>query len=462
EQDMEILPVVNKIDLPSADPDAVLAQLEDGVGVDVGGAVCVSAKSGLGIDELLEAIITFIPPPTAVREAPLRALVVDSWFDTYVGVVTLVRVVDGRLAKGDRVRFFATGAQHEVTRLGVFSPDLVDRDELVAGEVGFVVASIKNLSEARVGDTITHRDRAADEALEGFRDVKPMVFSGIYPVENGDYDALRQALEKLQLNDGSIDWQPETSDALGFGFRCGYLGLLHMEIVQERLEREYGLDLVTTSPSVVYRVRRKSGDPIEIHSPSKLPPVQEIEAIEEPIARVTIHLPDTYVGQVIKLCQERRGQQVSFEVPSQGRVILIYEIPYAEVVIDFFDRLKSCSRGYASMDYEVDRWEPADLIRLDIKVNGEPVDALSVIIHRETSYNKGQLLTRKLKEYIPRQMFQVAIQAAIGNKVIARTNGFFGFFKAEAQAIVTGTIESISTITGQVIFQAEPIPVEVD
>ncbi len=423
EQDVEIIPVVNKIDLPGADPEAVLLQVEEGIGLDTEHARLCSAKTGEGIDEVLQAIVELVPPPRGDREAPLRALIFDSWFDSYVGVIVLVRVVEGTLRVGERVRLMASGSTYEVTRLGVFAPEAVDREELAAGEVGFVVAGIKRLADARVGDTITHRDRPADEPLEGFREVKPMVFSGVFPVDNGDYEALRGALEKLRLNDSAFTFEPEVSDALGFGFRCGYLGLLHMEIIQERLEREYGMDLINTSPSVVYRVRSKrTGEEFEIHSPSKLPDAQDVDAILEPIARLTIHLPDTYVGPVLKLCEERRGTQAGFEYSAPGRVVLTYEIPYAEIVYDFFDRLKSVSRGYASMDYEVVRFEEADLVRLDILVNKERVDALSVIVHRSRAYRAGVALTRKLKQHIPRQMYEVAIQAAVGSKVLARTN----------------------------------------
>ncbi len=421
EQDLEIIPVINKVDLPSADVEGVLSQIRDGVGLDVDDAVQVSAKTGIGITDLLDKIVEKVPPPEGESDGPLRALIIDSWFDSYVGVIVLVRVMDGVLSLGERVKLMATGAIYEITRLGVFAPETVDRPSLKAGEVGFVVAGIKRLEDAKVGDTVTHKDRSATEPLPGFRVVKPMVFSGIYTVESADHEQLRDALEKLQLNDSAFTFEPETSDALGFGFRCGYLGLLHMEIVQERLEREYNLDLINTSPSVIYRVRTKKGENLELHSPSKLPALQYIEAIEEPIAKVTLHLPEAYVGPVLKLCEDRRGRQVAFEYSAPGRVMITYEIPYAEVVYDFFDKLKSCTRGYASMDYEVVRWEESDLVRLDILVNGDLVDALSTIVHRSTSFEKGQNLARKLKDFIPRQMYEVAIQAAIGSKVIART-----------------------------------------
>jgi len=421
DQDLEIVPVLNKIDLPGADPDRVLQEVEESVGLDTLNAVMCSAKTGEGIEDVLAAVIEYIPHPKVDRQAPLRALIIDSWFDSYVGVVVMVRVMDGVLRKGDRVKLMATDANYEVTRVGVFSPDIIDRDELAAGEVGFMMAAIKTLADARVGDTVTWKDRGATEPLQGFQEVKPMVFSGIYPIDSKDHENLRAALEKLQLNDSAFDFEPEVSDALGFGFRCGYLGLLHMEIVQERLEREYSLDLINTSPSVIYQVRTKAGVDIEIHSPSKLPDVQTIEYIAEPIAKVTVHVPEQHVGAVLKLCQGRRGTQVGFEYSGPGRVMLTYEIPYAEVVYDFFDKLKSCSRGYASMDYEIIRWEPQDLVKLDILVNGERVDALSAIVHRTNAFRTGQGLTRKLKEFIPRQMWDVAVQAAIGNKVLART-----------------------------------------
>jgi GTP-binding protein LepA len=421
EHDLAILPVVNKIDLPSADPMGVLSQVEDGVGLEIEHAQMVSAKSGEGVAALLQAIVDHIPAPKADRSAALQALIIDSWFDPYVGVVVLVRMVSGCLMKGEKIKLMASGAVHEVTRIGVFAPETLDRPGLAAGEVGFVVAGIKRLDDARVGDTVTHKDRPADAALPGFRTVKPMVFSGIFPVDNHDYDDLRAALEKLQLNDAAFTFEPETSDALGFGFRCGYLGLLHMEIVQERLEREYNLDLINTSPSVVYQVGTKKGALLEIHSPSKLPPIGEIDTLAEPIAKVTIHVPEQHVGAVLKLCEERRGVQQSFDYSAIGRVVLTYEIPYAEVVFDFFDKLKSCSRGYASMDYEVVRWEVADLVRLDVLVNSDPVDALSIIVHREQAFHKGQNLARKLKDFIPRQMFDVPIQAAVGSKILSRT-----------------------------------------
>jgi GTP-binding protein LepA len=421
DHDLEIIPVVNKIDLPGADVEGVLEQIEDGIGLETEHAVRCSAKTGIGIEEVLEAVVRHVPAPKDDRDAPLQALVIDSWFDPYVGVVCLVRVKAGVLRHKEQIQLMATGASHEVTQLGVLAPEALVRKELLAGEVGFVVASIKKLEDARVGDTITHHRNGASEALPGFKEAKPMVFAGIFPVDSGDYPDLRDALEKLSLNDSSFNWEPETSDALGFGFRLGFLGLLHMEIIQERLEREYDLDLITTAPSVIYEVTTKKGEEFEIHSPSKLPGPGDLAEVREPISKVTIHVPDAHVGAVFKLCQDRRGHQAGFEVPSPGRNVIVYEIPYAEVVYDFFDKLKSVTRGYASMDYEVIRWEVGDLVKLDVLLNGDVVDALSSICHRSRAHRNGQLLTKKLKEFIPRQMYEVAIQAAIGTKVIART-----------------------------------------
>ena len=420
-QNAEILPVINKVDLPSADVYGVLEQIEDGIGLSTENAISVSAKTGLGVKDVLEAVVKHVPCPQGDRDERLRALIVDSWFDSYVGVVVLLRVVDGTIRKGERVTLMGADVHYEVTKLGVFSPEMTDKPTLCAGEVGFMIAGIKQLADARVGDTVTLRERPAEEPLEGFEECKPMVFSGIFPVESRDHEDLRDALEKLKLNDAAFNYQAESSDALGFGFRCGFLGLLHMEIVQERLEREYGLNLITTSPSVIYRVRTKVGAEFEIHSPSKLPPPQEIDELLEPYAKVVLHAPEEHVGALMTLCQGRRGEQTGFEYTGPGRVMLTYLLPYAEVVFDFFDKLKSVSRGYASMDYEVQDWRKGDLVRLDIKVNGENVDALSTICHREQAYFKGQGLTKKLKEFIPRQMWDVAVQAALGNKVIART-----------------------------------------
>ena len=421
EHELEIIPIINKIDLPSADPNRVVDEIEDFVGIDASGAIFTSAKTGQGITEMLEAIVERVPPPEADDDLPLRALVMDSWFDTYVGVIVLVRVFDGVVTLKDKIKFMATGATHEVTKLGVFTPVAVERKELRAGEVGFIVASVKDLRDAKVGDTVTTALHSAEQALPGYQDVKPMVFSGIYPVDSKDYSDLRDALEKLSLNDAAISWEPESSDALGLGFRVGFLGLLHMEIVQERLEREYDLDLITTAPSVVYQAYKKDGEMVTVHSPSHLPDAAVLDYIEEPIARVTIHCPEVQIGPVLKLCEERRGTQVSFDFGTGGRIVLVYDIPYGEVVYDFFDRLKSVSRGYASMDYELGVYNRDDLVRVDIVLNGESVDALSIICHREHAYYKGSEMARKLKEFIPRQMWDVAVQAAIGSRVIART-----------------------------------------
>jgi GTP-binding protein LepA len=421
DSNLEIVPVINKIDLPAADPEGVVRQIENTIGIDASGAILASAKTGIGIDEILEAIVTRMPPPQGDSEAPLQALVIDSWFDTYVGVVMLVRVFSGTLSQGERIKLMATGAKHEVTRLGVFRPQSETRRQLSVGEVGFIVAAIKDIRNARVGDTVTLAVGGATEPLPGFLEVKPMVFSGIFPVDSSDYDGLKDAIGKLELNDSAITAEPEVSDALGLGFRVGFLGLLHMEIVQERLEREYDLDLITTAPSVVYQVGLRSGETIEIRSPSQLPPLANVAEISEPIARVTLYLPEAYIGGVLKLCEERRGTQVKFDYNGVGRVILVYEIPYGEVVFDFFDKLKSISRGYASMDYEVVSWRADELVKVDILLNGEIVDALSILCHRDHAFHKGNALCSKLKEHIPRQMFDVAIQAAIGAKIIART-----------------------------------------
>ncbi len=421
DQDLEIVPVINKIDLPGADVDSVKRQIEDTIGLDASGAIPASAKVGLGIDEILEAIVERIPPPKGASDSPLQALVIDSWFDTYVGVIMLVRVFNGTLKTGERIKLMATGARYEVTRLGVFRPHSETREQLSVGEVGFVVAAIKEIRDAKVGDTLTHFLHGATEALPGFKEVKPMVYSGIFPVESKDYEPLKDAIEKLKLNDSAITADPESSDALGLGFRVGFLGLLHMEIVQERLEREYNLDLITTAPSVVYKVYLKNGDVIDIRSPSQLPDLARVAEIAEPLARVTIYLPEAYLGPVFKLCEERRGTQQKFDYNGPGRVILVYEIPYAEVVFDFFDRLKSISRGYASMDYELTDWRKDELVKVDILLNGDIVDPLSMLCHREQSAHKANALCSKLKEHIPRQMFDVAIQGAIGAKVIART-----------------------------------------
>jgi GTP-binding protein LepA len=420
EADLEIVPIVNKIDLPGAEPERVLAEVEEHIGLEIDHAV-MSAKTGVGVDEVLESIVKCVPPPVAPLGVPPRALIIDSWFDPYVGVVCLVRVMEGELKVGEKIKMLATGAGYDLTKLGIFTPAALSVPSLQAGEVGFVVASIKEIADAKVGDTITLFRNGATDPLPGFQEIKPMVYSGIYPVESGDYHDLRDALEKLKLNDAAISIDPESSDALGLGFRVGFLGLLHMEIVQERLEREYNLDLITTAPSVVYQVQMKDGEQIDIRSPSQLPDLAKVDYISEPIARLTIHCPESHIGNVLKLCEDRRGQQVNFDYSGQGRVVLTYDIPYSEVVFDFFDRLKSVSRGLASMDYDVHEFRRDKLVKVDILLNGEIVDALSILCHKDDSYHRGNALARKLKEFIPRQMYDVAVQAAIGGKIIART-----------------------------------------
>lgn len=416
---VEVVPVLNKIDLPQADPERARAEIEDVIGVDASEAVLCSAKTGLGIEEVLEAVVRRVPPPRGNPEAPTRALIIDSWFDNYVGVVMLVRVVDGRLARGERIRLMSTGAEYTIERLGVFTPRSLERDALECGEVGFVVAGIKELRAAKVGDTITTLPRAASEPLPGFREIKPQVFAGLYPVESSEYDSLREALEKLKLNDAALQFEPETSQALGFGFRCGFLGLLHMDIVQERLEREFGQNLITTAPSVVYEVVLRSGEVQRIENPSRLPDPSKIEEIREPIITAHIFVPQDYLGPVLTLCNQKRGVQVDLRYHGR-QVHAIFELPMNEVVMDFFDRLKSVSRGYASLDYEFKEYRPADLVKLDVLVNGEKVDALSVIVHRASAQRRGRELVEKLRSLISRQMFDVPLQAAIGSHIIAR------------------------------------------
>ena len=416
----EIIPVLNKIDLPSADVERVKKDIEESIGLNCDEALPVSAKTGEGVDAVLEAIVHRLPAPEGDPEAPLRALIFDSWYDSYQGVVTLFRIEDGRLRRGDRIRLFATGKEYEVTRLGVFSPESKDMECLAAGEVGFLCANIKELGDAKVGDTITLADNPCAEPVPGFKEVKPVVFCGLYPSDPSDYEALKSALEKLQLNDAAFSWEPETSQALGFGFRCGFLGLLHMEIIQERLEREFMVDLIATAPSVIYRVETTDGKVAEIDNPSLLPDASRIASLAEPYVRIDIHVPGEYVGNVLKLCEEKRGIQKNLHYMSTNRVVVTYELPFAEIVYDFFDRLKSATRGYASMDYEMVDYRASSLVRLDILLNGEPVDALSVIVHRDRAYPYGRALALKLKRTIPRQLFEVAIQAAIGQKIIAR------------------------------------------
>jgi len=418
---LEIIPVVNKIDLPAADPDRVAQEIEEVIGLPAEDMLRISAKEGTGIPELLERIVEKVPAPLGDAQAPARALVFDAWFDPYVGVALLVRVFDGMLRRGMRVRLMAMRNEHDVTELDVIDPHPRKVDSLSVGEVGIVIAGVKSLADVRIGDTITEADRPASEPLPGFREVKPMVFTGLYPVDAEDYEALKGALEKLRLNDASISYEPETSAALGFGFRCGFLGFLHAEIIQERLEREYELNLITTAPTVRYRVVKTNGETKEIESPAALPALTEIERIEEPIIQATVHVPSEYLGSVLALCQERRGVQRDLAVHGT-RVQVRYELPLNEVVVDFHDRLKSVSRGYGSFDYEFVGYYPSDLVKLDILVNGDPVDALSLIVHRDKAQHRGAELAGKLKEFIPRQMFDVAIQAAIGSKIIARTN----------------------------------------
>jgi GTP-binding protein LepA len=420
DQGLEVLPVLNKIDLPAAEPERVLHEIEDIIGVDAQDSVFTSAKTGEGVSELLEAIVERIPPPKGDPEGPLQALIIDSWFDNYVGVVSLVRVMNGSLTKRDKIKVMSTGASYNADRVGCFTPKMEDRDALRTGEVGFVIAGIKDIFGAPVGDTLTTTRHPCDQPLPGFKQVQPRVFAGLFPVQSDDYENFREALQKLRLNDAALHFEPETSAALGFGFRCGFLGMLHMEIVQERLEREYDLELITTAPTVVFQVVDTSGNVLHIDNPSKLPPTNEIEELCEPVIIADILVPEKYVGAVIKLCVEKRGVQKHIRYLG-NQVSVEYEMPLAEVVLDFFDRLKSVSRGYASFDYHFDRFEPAQLVRLDVLINGERVDALSIIVHRANATARGRELVDKMRELIPRQMFDVAIQAAIGNQIIARS-----------------------------------------
>jgi len=418
---VEVLPVLNKMDLQSANPDEAKEEIEDVIGLDATDAIEASAKTGMGIDEILERVVERIPAPQGDPAAPLQALIIDSWFDNYVGVVMLVRVVNGTIKPKDKIRLMATGANHLVEQVGVFTPKSQTRPELSAGQVGFVVAGIKELKHARVGDTVTNAAKPAEEALPGFKEAKSQVFAGLYPVESNQYDALRDALTKLQLNDAALQFEPEVSQALGFGFRAGFLGLLHMDIVQERLEREYNMDLITTAPSVVYEVLLRNGEVIHVENPSKLPPVDKIAEIREPIDSVTIFVPDEYVGPVMTLCNQKRGVQL--DLAYHGRQVhLHYDLPLAEIVLDFFDKLKSLTRGYASMDYEFKEYRAADVVKIDILINGDKVDALSSIVHRANSVARGREIVTKMRSIIPRQMYDVAIQAAIGVNVIAREN----------------------------------------
>ena len=419
DQGVEVVPVLNKIDLPAADPQRAIENIEDVIGIDASDALQVSAKTGVGIEDLLEAVVTRIPAPTGDPDAPLKALIIDSWFDNYVGVVILVRVMDGTLKSGDKILLMANNVTQLCEQVGVFVPKSLRRDALSAGEVGYVISGIKELDAAKVGDTVTLANKPADKPLKGFKEIKPQVFAGLYPVESNQYDALRSALEKLRLNDSSLHFEPETSQALGFGFRCGFLGLLHMDIVQERLEREYDMDLITTAPTVVYRILLRDGSMIEIDNPSKIPDLSKIAEIQEPIITTTILVPEEYVGAVITLCVSKRGIQKNMQYMGR-QVMLTYEMPLNEVVMDFFDRLKSTSRGYASLDYEFLEFRAADLVKIDVLINGDRVDALSLIVHRASSQFRGRELVQKMRQLIPRQMFDIAVQAAIGAHIIAR------------------------------------------
>ncbi|MGB8953918.1 MAG: translation elongation factor 4, partial [Tumebacillaceae bacterium] len=420
ENDLEIVPVVNKIDLPAAEPERVKQEIEDVIGLDASDAVLASAKAGIGIQEILEQIVEKVPAPTGDPDAPLQALIYDSYFDPYKGVVVQLRVLNGSIKAGMKVRMMATRAEYEVIEVGMQSPKMTPVKELMVGDVGYFHASIKNVRDTRVGDTVTSVETPAAEALPGYRKINPMVFCGLYPVDSADYNDLREALEKMELNDAALSYEPETSSALGFGFRCGFLGLLHMEVIQERLEREYNLTLITTAPSVVYHVYTTNGEKIEIDNPSKMPETGRIERVEEPYVKASIIVPKDFVGTVMELCQEKRGNFVTMNYLDVTRVTLIYEVPLTEIVYDFFDRLKSGTKGYASFDYELIGYRESQLVKLDIMLNAEVVDALSVIVHRDKAYNRGRQLCEKLKELIPRQMFEVPIQAAIGNKVISR------------------------------------------
>ena len=420
ENNLEIIPVINKIDLPGAQPEEARRQISDIIGLDGEHAILASAKMGTGVPDILEAIVHRLPAPRGVADAPLKALIFDSWYDAYRGVVIVIRVIDGTIRPGMKIRLMAQGQDYESLQLGIFTPKPVEVDALSVGEVGFLVANIKNVGDAKIGDTITESGRPTAEPFPGFKELKPMVFAGLYPVEGHEYPELRDALEKLRLNDASFFYEPETSAALGFGFRCGFLGLLHMEIVQERLEREFNMDLVTTAPGVLYRVTTTDGETIEIDSPSKLPDAGRIAKMEEPVITAMILTPAEHVGGILQLCQDKRGVQKTIEYLASDRVLITYELPFNEVVLDFYDRLKTISRGYASLDYHVTGYWPSPLVKLDILVNGDPVDALSSIVHRDMSYDRGRALAAKMRELIPRQMFEVAIQAAIGSRVIAR------------------------------------------
>lgn len=421
EQDLEVIPVLNKIDLPAAEPERVVDEIEEIIGIDAHDAVLCSAKTGVGIDELLEMLVERVPPPEGSAEDPLQALIIDSWFDSYVGVISLIRIVSGSLKKRDKIKIISTGRAFQTDSVGVFTPKRTETAELKTGQVGYVIAGIKEIDAAKVGDTITHENNPCEAPLDGFKEVQPRVFAGLYPSSSDDYESFRDALQKLKLNDSALDYEPETSEALGFGFRCGFLGMLHMEIVQERLEREYNLDLITTAPTVIYELLDTNGNISYIHNPSQLLPPNELEEVREPIIQANILVPNEYLGDVITLCVEKRGVQKNMLYVGR-QVSLTYELPLSEVVLDFFDRLKSCSRGFASFDYAFLRFQEADLVKVDILINGDQVDALAVIVHRDRSQSRGRDLAEKMKELIPRQMFDVAVQAAIGNHIIARSN----------------------------------------
>ena len=420
DHNLEVLPVINKIDLPSAEPERVRKEIEDVIGLDASRAILASAKEGIGTQEILEGIIDQFPPPKGNADAPLRALIIDSGFDPYHGAVVTLRIFDGTLRKGTKIRMMSSGRVFEVSRVGIYAPGPVEVAEMKAGEVGFLMAGIKEVKETRIGDTITADERPAREPLPGFKPMKPMVFSGLYPTDTNQYQGLRDALEKLRLNDSSFTFEPETSQALGFGFRCGFLGLLHMDIVRERLEREFALSLITTAATVVYQVMTMTGEVLLIDNPVKLPPESNLERIEEPVIQATIHLPQEFLGGVLGICEEKRGTQKEIRYLGPKRVMLVYELPLNEIVVDFYDRLKSVSRGYASMDYEIAGYRPAELVKLDVRINGEIVDAMSMIVHRDKAYYRGRDLVQRMRELIPRQLFEVVIQAAIGSRVIAR------------------------------------------
>lgn len=421
DNELEILPVINKIDLPSADPERVRQEVEDVIGLDASEAVLASAKAGIGIEEILEQIVEKVPAPVGDSEEPLQCMIFDSLYDPYRGVIAYIRVVNGTVKVGDKVRMMATGKEFEVTEVGVFTPKTTQREELTVGDVGFLAASIKNVGDTRVGDTITHAKRPAAEALPGYRKLNPMVFCGLYPIDSARYNDLRDALEKLELNDSALEFEPETSQALGFGFRCGFLGLLHMEIIQERIEREFKIDLITTAPSVIYKVHLTNGDEMIVDNPSNMPDPQTIDRVEEPFVKATVMVPNDYVGAVMEICQGKRGTFLDMQYLDETRVTLTYEIPLSEIVYDFFDQLKSNTKGYASFDYELIGYKPSKLVKMDILLNNENVDALSFIVHRDSAYDRGKVIVEKLKELIPRQQFEVPIQATIGNKVVARS-----------------------------------------